>query len=541
MSMVALYARVSSERQAQQATIESQLAALRKRIEGDGHLLLPQETYIDDGYSGSTLRRPALERLRDRVAEGGLDRLYVHGPDRLARRYAHQVLLLDELSAQRVEVVFLQGPAGQSAEDQLLVQVQGVIAEYERAKILERSRRGKLHMLRRGILNPLTGAPFGYQYIKKAEGASARYEIVLHEAKVVRTIFEAVVRQQKSQRQVAKLLNEQGAPTRGQSKVWTVGAIHDVLANPAYMGKAAYGKKESVERVSPLRLVRGRAAVPRQVKSSRRRRPSDQWIYVDVPPLVSAELFEAAREQLERNRTLSQRNAKHGRYLLQGLVVCTRCGYAYYGQTNHRRENRGYVAYSYYRCIGADARRFADGAVCANRPVRLAQLEQYVWRSACELLENPERLMKEWTRRGDSAESNSDLERQRSEAARVVKAQQLALRRLIDAYEAGILELAELKKRTERVQARLVDAERAMTQLEKDRTQAVELKAIVSHLDAFAERVRDGLSQLSWGERRQLVRTLIACIQIDEAGVTVVYRVPATSVSPVSSLSLIHI
>ena len=140
---VALYARVSSERQAQQSTIDSQLVAVRERAVQDGFVVLPSDEYVDNGYSGSTLRRPALERLRDRIAEGSVDVVYVHNPDRLARRHAHQVLLLEEFSARGVRVVMLQGRNGESPEDQLLTQVQGVIAEYERTKIMERSRRGK--------------------------------------------------------------------------------------------------------------------------------------------------------------------------------------------------------------------------------------------------------------------------------------------------------------------------------------------------------------------------------------------------------------
>jgi site-specific DNA recombinase len=130
MKSIALYARVSSEQQAQQATVESQIDALKRRAEADGHLVLPNDVYVDDGFSGAALVRPALERLRDRAAEGALDVLYVHSPDRLARRYAYQVLLLEELSSRGVKVIFELGPSGQSAEDELLVQVQGMIAEY---------------------------------------------------------------------------------------------------------------------------------------------------------------------------------------------------------------------------------------------------------------------------------------------------------------------------------------------------------------------------------------------------------------------------
>src|SRR3954453_19151332 len=140
---VALYARVSTDQQARHNTIASQVAALHERIAAEGDRVLPEHAYIDEGYSGAGLVRPALERLRDAVAMGLVERLYVHAPDRLARRYAHQVLLVEEFRRAGTEVVFLNHPIGGTAEDDLLLQVQGIIAEYERAKILERGRRGR--------------------------------------------------------------------------------------------------------------------------------------------------------------------------------------------------------------------------------------------------------------------------------------------------------------------------------------------------------------------------------------------------------------
>ncbi len=156
---VALYARVSSESQAQAQTIESQLAALRERIQADGGRVGPEHECIDAGYSGSTLIRPALERLRDAVAAGGVERVYVYSPDRLARKYAYQVMLVDEFQRAGVELVFCNHPLGQSPEDELLLQMQGMIAEYERAQMLERSRRGKRQKAQRGLVKGLCGAP----------------------------------------------------------------------------------------------------------------------------------------------------------------------------------------------------------------------------------------------------------------------------------------------------------------------------------------------------------------------------------------------
>lgn len=155
-TQVAIYARVSSEQQANAHTVASQLAALRQRVAADGLKLLGEHEFVDEGYSGATLVRPELERLRDLAAEGRLDRLYVHSPDRLARKYAYQVLLVDELQRAGVEVVFLNRELGRSPEDDLLLQVQGMVAEYERAKILERSRRGKRHAAQSGSVSVLS-------------------------------------------------------------------------------------------------------------------------------------------------------------------------------------------------------------------------------------------------------------------------------------------------------------------------------------------------------------------------------------------------
>jgi site-specific DNA recombinase len=177
---VALYARVSSEQQAEAGTIDSQIAALQERIAQDGYQLGEDLTFIDEGYSGATLIRPALEQLRDAIAIYGLERLYVYSPDRLARKYAYQVLLIDEFRRCGVDVVFLNRDVGQTPEDNLLLQMQGMIAEYERAKILERSRRGKRHAAKAGSVAVLSGAPYGYRYICKQDGGGqAHYSITV--------------------------------------------------------------------------------------------------------------------------------------------------------------------------------------------------------------------------------------------------------------------------------------------------------------------------------------------------------------------------
>src|SRR3989449_9701620 len=190
MRTAAIYARVSSDQQREAHTIASQTAALiewAKTLD----LEVPMAWIVEDeGYSGATLERPGLERVRDLAAEGQIQAVLVYSPDRLSRKYAYQILLIEELARHGVETRFLNAPQGATPEDQLLVQFQGMIAEYERAQILERSRRGKRHKAQQGVINVLSGAPYGYRYVRKTETSAAYYEVIDAEAQVVRLVFE---------------------------------------------------------------------------------------------------------------------------------------------------------------------------------------------------------------------------------------------------------------------------------------------------------------------------------------------------------------
>ena len=337
----AMYARVSSDQQTQAQTIASQVEAIQQRIAADGLTLDEELCFIDDGYPGATLIRPALERLRDLAATGAIDRLYVHSPDRLARKYAYQVLLVDELHRCGVDLVFLNHAMGRSPEEDLLLQVQGMIAEYERAKILERSRRGKLHAAREGIVSVLTGAGYGYRYLTAAEsGGIAQYQVVLEEARVVRQMFEWVGRDRCSMRQVCRRLEKQGILTLTGKDYWNHATIRGMLKNPAYKGLAGFGKTHAGPLRPRPRPLRGHCGQPRQA-SAKYATPRDQWIDIPVPPIVSEELFEAVAGQLEENRKRNREGARGVQHLLAGLLVCKRCGYAFCGRAQRSSPARG--------------------------------------------------------------------------------------------------------------------------------------------------------------------------------------------------------
>jgi site-specific DNA recombinase len=519
----ALYARVSSDRQAEEGTIASQLEVLTRRMTADGLPLDDDLFFLDDGFSGSTLIRPALERLRDQAAAGAFDRLYVLAPDRLARNFALQYLLIQEFQAAGIEVIFLNRALGQSPQDDLLLQVQGVIAEYERAKIVERARRGKQYAARQGRVSVLSQAPYGYRYVRKAEGGGeAHYAVILEEARVVRQIFTWVGQERWSLRAVSRQLEQQGIPTRTGKAHWDSSTLRFLLRNTAYIGEAHYGKTRVVPRRPQLRPRHGQPEVPHRPYSvSRTETPLGVIV---VPALVSTELFNQVAEQLAENRSRARKQG--ARYLLQGLVVCQQCGYACSGQ-GRQGPPRGAQPglYGYYGCngrrqVGADGRQ-----VCRARSVRAPELEAAVWGDVCALLADSSRIEQEYERR----QQNSAAATAGAEGAALVKrvtAVQRGISRLIDGYSEGLLEKAEFEPRLRAARERLQRLE-AEAQVQADAAaRQAELRLVLGKLQEFAESIRAGLQEATWATRREVIRALVKQIEIGDEEVRIVYRVP---------------
>jgi site-specific DNA recombinase len=523
---VAIYARVSGEQQAKEDTIASQLEAVAQRIASDALECDPELRFVDDGYSGSILARPGLERLRDQAAAGAIDRLYMLDPDRLSRKYAYQVLIMEELTRCGVEVVFLRNPVGRGPEADLLLQVQGMIAEYERAKIMERCRRGKQHAARRGSVNVLSGAPYGYRYVGKHEGGGeARYQILAEEARIVRKIFAWVGQERCSIGEVCRRLQRDGVPTRTGKSAWDRSVVWLILKNPAYKGTAAFGKTRSGElKPQRLRPQRGRPELPRRPVSRVDTSSGDQ-ILIEVPGLVSEDLFEAVRAQLEENRQRRRDRPGGGRYLLQGLVVCKRCGYGCYGKPTRRAsaKGEGRVPYAYYRCTGSDAYRFGGQRLCWNKQVRTDMLDAAVWDDVRGLLSEPERVRREYERRLQGAQSGPNQEVEH--LGKLISNVKKMISRLIDAYGDGLLDRSEFEPRISAARARLANLEDEHRQQLGEAAQEAELRLVIGQLEEFAKRVSQGLHEPNWDTRREVVRALVKKVEIDEQEVRIVYRV----------------
>src|SRR6266545_2108792 len=443
LRVAAIYARVSSERQREGGTIESQVAGLHELAQARGLVVPEQLVFLDEGFSGAMLLRPALERLRDRAAEGCFEVLLCHCPDRLARRYAYQVLLLEELDRAGVEVVFLrEGERSGSPEDELLRQFQGMIAEYERAQIRERTRRGKLYRARQGSQAVLVCAPFGYRYLRKTDDADGYFQVDPAEAEVVREVFRRYSEGDESIAEIARALSARGVPTRTGKAVWDRSTVWGMLRNPAYRGQAAFGKTQtSGQRAKPTRPARARGERHGR-RETRRDQPPENWTLVPVPALISEQTFELAQARLQENKRFAARNTKQPT-LLQGILVCRECGYACYRTSTRTSSRRIY----YYRCIGSDNYRHVGGRVCQSRPIRADELDDLVWAEVRHLLEQPELVRAEIKRRLEAVRSQHPAARRREGLERELARVRAGTARLIEAYQEQLIALEELRER----------------------------------------------------------------------------------------------
>ena len=516
---VALYARVSSQKQADANTIDSQIKAIEQRVAADGLRLDPDCRFCDEGYSGSELLRPALETLRDRVAASMIDRIYVQTPDRLARKYAHQALLLEEFQKHQCQIIFgdHQGLAD-NPETNLLVQMQGVIAEYEREKILERTRRGRRHAATNGNLSVFGRAPYGYHYIKKTTvGGKAVWQIDPVRSKHVQWMFRLVGEQGFSLAAVCRELQKAGIKTVQGNVKWSTTTVYDILNNTSYHGQARYGKQRMVPRKPGKRAKRGDPLIPRRAKVTQATSPEDH-VVISVPAIVSLSLFEQVEKTMQENRRRQRERQIGVKHLLSGLTLCGQCGSAYCGHRQH-----GAREYFSYRCIGADRYRRGDQAICDNRPVNGDRLEEYIWSDVCKLLQDPGRLRAELMRRqNESSSCESNLQ----ELSRRVDQVRGRLDRLIDAYESGLLERQEFEARIVPLRSEHDRELLALSSLRgklHDQDDATTAEEVLSQLSA---EVGKGLETATAVLKRDIIKLLIRRIEIHSDEVRLVYKVP---------------
>jgi site-specific DNA recombinase len=525
MRMAAIYARVSSEQQREENTIASQTAALIEFAKSHD-LEVPKEwVFEDEGYSGATLERPGLERVRDLAAEGQIQVVLAYSPDRLSRKYAYQILLIEELARHGVETLFVKSPQGGSPEDQLLVQFQGMIAEYERAQILERSRRGKRHRAHAGEGSVRSGAPYGYRYIRKSDEAPAAYLIDEAEARVVRRIYAMYTVEGLSMREITRRLNSDGVPTRKAAR-WERSVVWAVLRNPAYRGLACFGKTRISARMRVMRPQRRRGVTMPSTTASHER-PREEWIGIPVPALVTEESFARAQELLQQNKIRSRRRTI-APSVVQGLVSCAKCGYAF-SRTSTQTSAR---KIHYYQCIGSQGWRKL-GPVCDNgRFVRQELLDQIVWAEVIRLLEDPALIKQELDRRLVAARASDPTRKREQSLERELTHVGKGIERLLNAYQEGLLSIEQLRERMPTLRQRQQTLRAELQAIADQTNDRAAFLRLAETLTAFLARLRSAAEMLSVMERQRIVRLLVKEVLVGDDTITIRHSIPIPSSPP---------
>jgi site-specific DNA recombinase len=447
---IALYARVSTSRQAQAQTIEQQLERLHAHIASQGEAVDEHHIFRDAGYSGASLSRPGLDQLRDRAALAEFARVVVTAPDRLARKYVRQVLLIEELQSHGCTVEFVERPMSQDPHDQLLLQIRGAVAEYERTLICDRMRRGRLTHLRAGQLLPWSRAPLGYRLDLEHPRDPACLQLDPAAAAVVQEMFAWYLEPGATVHSIALRLTRAGLPTPMGKSRWNVASVRGILKNPAYTG-TAYGNRT---RIVPA-TQRKSALLPVGPGVSYRYRPREEWISVPVPALISLDLFDRVQEKLAHNQQCSARNNTHFLYLLRALVSCGRCRL---GATARTMMPSGQ---SYYVCQGrSNALRVAQGQRCMARYIPGRALDDLVWRDVCAVMTEPEHLAHAVRRAHGGQWLPQELQARQATLRHALTHLETSQQRLLDAYLADVLTLPvfeqkhrELARRQEAVRS----------------------------------------------------------------------------------------
>ena len=510
---VGIYARVSTQCQAQAQTTEQQLTRLRAYVEQKGWHLADEHVYRDDGYSGATLSRPGLDRLRDRVALAELDVVVITAPDRLARKYLHQVLLIEELEKHGCRVEFVDRPMSTDPNDQLLLQIRGAVAEYERSLISERMRRGKVAKLRTGQLLPWTRGHYGYSVDPDHPRDPRGVHVDDFEGAIVRQIFAWYLEEGATLYVVAKKLEDAKVTTPRGRGYWTTCSVRHILRDPAYMG-LTYGNRclsvAARQRMSPLRPVG--PGISHVV------RPHDEWIGVPIPAIVTPEVFETVQEKLAHNQQSAPRNTKHA-YLLSGHLSCGACRL-----TCGARQADGH---RYYACRGrTDKHQRDEVGPCRSRYIPAGQLDEVVWGDLCALLLAPEQIAHALERAQGGAWLPQELQARQQTLVNALAGIERQQKRLLDAYLGGVLELPEFERKRHDLDERRHVLHGQQRQLDELARQRIEAAKVAEAAERFCAQVRAGLVETTFAQKRALVELLIDQVVVTNEEVEIRYVMP---------------
>jgi site-specific DNA recombinase len=516
----AVYVRVSTQRQTQTQTIEQQLDRLRTYHEAQGWPWQEEHIFRDDGYSGAKLRRPGLDRLREQVGCATFDRVVITAPDRLARNYVHQMLLIEEFERGGCQVEFVDRPMSQDPHDQLLLQIRGAVSEYERSLIAERMRQGRRQKYLAGGLLPWTRAPYGYRVDPARPRDPAGVRLEPAEAAVVAELFSNYLQEGKSLKAQTHRLTSLGVLSPAGKTRWNQATIRGILTNPVYTGTVYIGRSRPVEargRHSALVPIgRGRGG---HVQTSQQ-----EWTAVtQVPAVIGQEQFDLVQAKLAHNQQFARRNNTAYPYLLRAMVSCGTCRLGCIG-----RSSRG--GYAYYVCVGRSHGTISHrDEKCSARSIPVEQLDALVWQDVCDILMHPERIATALYRAQGGQWLPQELQARRENLRKARVSLEQQMERLTDAYLANVLQLEEYKRRRLELEQRLSVIAEQKRQLEANVGHHDQLAAMVQSIEAFCQRVQYGLSEATFEQKRQLIELLVDRVVVTGEEVEIRYVIPTSS------------
>jgi site-specific DNA recombinase len=516
---VSVYVRVSTQHQAQSQTIEQQVERLRQYITQQGWTLTEGDIFRDDGYSGARLNRPGLDRLREAIRAGEVAHVLLTAPDRLARNYVHQVLLLDEFQNAGCLVEFLDRPMSQDPHDQLLLQIRGAVAEYERTLIAERMRLGRQRKFRAGQLLPWTHVPFGYRVDPEHPRDPHGVRVEETEAVWVREMYTWYAQAGRSLLSLAKHLQDLKVLTPNGKRRWNQATLRNMLMNPAYTGQVYVNRTRPIPargRRSPLQAV-GRKPGGHVVL------PREQWLLVTtIPAIITQEQFDAVQAKLAQNQQFATRHNTTSDYLLRGLVSCGVCHLGCVGRARTPE-------YRYYVCRGkADPILACRDEKCTARFIPAAQLDDLVWQDLCDVLMHPEILSYALMRAHGEHWLPQDLQARREALRRARQSLATQSERWTEAYLHAVIALPEYERRRAELQLK-VDALTAQeNQLTHQVDQQAHLSALADSMTHFCQRVQTGLASATFEQKRQLLELLIDRVVVTNDQVEIRYVIPTS-------------
>jgi site-specific DNA recombinase len=513
MKQAAMYVRVSTTQQKEEQTIDSQKSILLAFAKTKGFEIPSKLIFEDNGFSGATLARPALDKLRDYASESLFECVFILSPDRLSRKYAYQAILLEEFKKNEVALLFYNSPNQDTPEEKMLVQMQGMFAEYERAQITERTRRGKKHKAKNGVVSVLTKGSYGYRYIKDSIENRAYLEINDKEASVVKTIFDLYTKELFSMGKIKRYLEEQKVFSPCGKGNWCPSTISNILKNSSYIGLAYYGKSEKCE-PNPLRLPSRQVRVKERLtpKRAHKNRDKSEWIPIPVPSIIDNATFSLAQDLLKRNIKLSSRNTREGT-LLQGLITCKECGYCFKNTVSGSKIN----GYKYYSCSRRDK-------MCKNKSIKVTDLDEAVWKTLILTLEAPELLKKEISRRISELKNEPHQLKKKQLEKKLIEFETES-NRLLDAFQAGHIEMENLTARMGALKRSINNIKRELIETDAglSKEQLLELTTAIEH---FSCHLKESQKDLTLDSKRKIVRMLIKEIQIGIDGVEINHIIP---------------